>query len=165
MKALIFVEINGEKFFKCDTFWSKSSKPYDAKVYHDNDPKQLKDWLQSVIHGMIFPGKGSPEKGLEIYEEEMRKYDGSKLGYFIPPDDIFKNDFCVLDKIKVEDLENPIYLWSIILKDPSEWKEKSRSSEGESFMSINLDVDTMREFVDYKQIHREETINDLLKKD
>src|ERR1019366_8740895 len=124
MKALLFVEINDKKYFKCDTFWTQSSKPENAKIYSDDSP-QLKGWLQSVLHGHIYKSKDDETLEASIVEWKtwIKKYEGAKLGYLsISNADLFRDgNFSLKEGTKAEDLNKPVYLWRIRLKDESEW--------------------------------------------
>ncbi len=157
MRALLFVEMGGKKHFKCDTFWSKSQDPTQAKVYSDDSISSLNDWLHPVIHGYIFKDGETIEQSITKWKIWVRSYDDAKLGYFTVKDDLLKNQFCIKDGVQIEDLGNPIYLWQISLKDESNWVINSKNS------SVSADLETVREFIDYKQIHRDEAIDDILK--
>jgi hypothetical protein len=158
MKALLFVEIDGKKYFKCDTFWSQSFNPEHAKIYSD-DSSQLKGWLQSAIHGYIYKSKDKTLEGsIEEWKIWIKKHEGAKLGYLpISNQDLFKNAFSLKEGTKVEDLNKPVYLWMIRLKDESEWTLKSSDEK-----SADYDLYTVRYFDEYKQFHRDEIIGELL---
>jgi hypothetical protein len=154
MKAVIFVETKEGVLFKCDTFWSKSEKPRNAKVYSD-DPSQLKDWLQSIMPHNIYK---------DMIEKVKLRYDGAKLGYFTPNVDLFDGSYSLKEGVSVEDLGNPTYLWYIKMNEISNWiiKRDNISSE-DGRESVDFESKSLCEFIDYKQTHREEILNEVLK--
>ena len=154
MKAVIFIESKEEGIqFKCDTFWSKSDKPRNAKVYSDN-LNSLKDWLQSVLPHNIYVDK---------MEYTMNKYQGARLGYFTPDDSLYESGYSLKDDVKVEDLGNPIYLWSIEMNDISNWILKNKKVDRDGRESFDVESNSLGEFIDYKQIHRDELLKEILK--
>ena len=72
MRAVLFVEIKGVKYFKCDTFWSKSENPRNTKIYSNDRMSELKDWLQSIFPYNIYE---------DMFEAVYEKYNNAKLGY------------------------------------------------------------------------------------
>lgn len=154
MKAVIFVETKEGIQFKCDTFWSKSARPDRAKVYSD-DPNQLKSWLQCVLPHTIYKNR---------LEKVRETYDGAKLGYFIPSENLFKNSFILNDGVSIEELGRPTYLWSIKMNDVSEWViKKEHPDEKDSEDTVDVETESLGEFIDYKQTRRDEVIGDILK--
>lgn len=155
MKAVIFVETkeNGV-LFKCDTFWSKSEKPRNAKVYSD-DPTQLKGWLQSVLPHNVYK---------DLLNEVKDRYDGAKLGYFIPKEELYENQYCLKGDVTIEDLGKPTYLWSIKMNEVSDWVIKRDNICNEKGReSIDFDSKSLGTFIDYIQTHRDDIINEVLK--
>lgn len=53
MKAIYFIEKDGVKHYKCDTFWSKSKNITDAKIHDDS---RVDDFLKSLTSGYIVDG-------------------------------------------------------------------------------------------------------------
>ncbi len=152
MKAVIFIESKEGIQFKCDTFWSKSEKPRNAKVYSDN-PKELKGWLQSVLPHSIYKNK---------MEYVLDKYQGAKLGYFTPDEDLFESQYNLKSEVTIEQLGKPTYLWTIKMNDISDWVIKKEHKDGES-TTVDVDSKSLGDFIDYIQTHRDELIQEILK--
>lgn len=151
MKAVIFVETKEDGIlFKCDTLWSKSDKPRNAKVYSDK-PTELKGWLQSVLPHNIYK---------DMVDKVKERYDGAKLGYFTPDENLFKNAYILNDDVCIEDLGKPTYLWTIKMNDVSDWVIKREHEKDKP--SIDVDTESLGEFIDYKQSHRDEIISNVL---
>lgn len=154
MKAVLFMETKkGEILFKCDTFWSQSDKPSNAKVHSDDSYQDLKRWLQAVLPSNIHTDK---------VHHVIDKYDGCKLGYFTPSEDLFESNFSLKKDVGVSQLGKPTYMWVIKLRDFSEWDCKPNKYD-ENRKSI--DVDNIGEFMDYRVEHRDEILSDILKKE
>jgi len=155
MKAVIFVETSDKKvLFKCDTFWSKSENPRDAKIYSDN-PSELKGWLQSVMPHNIYK---------DMLEKVKDRYDGANLGYFIPKDELFENSFCLKDGVVLSDLGKPTYLWSIKMNSVSDWViTKEHKGDKDEKESVDVDNKSLCEFLDYRSAHRDEILREVLK--
>ena len=49
MRAVYFIEKDGVKYYKCDTFWSKSTDITNAKIHDDS---RVEDFLKSLIYGL-----------------------------------------------------------------------------------------------------------------
>ena len=57
MKAIFFVEIEGIRFYKTDTFWSKSKDFTNAKVHTDSEDDKRRFFaplIESVISNRLF---------------------------------------------------------------------------------------------------------------
>lgn len=152
MKAVIFIESNEGIQFKCDTFWSKSEKPKNAKVYSDN-PNELKGWLQSVLPHSIYKDK---------MEYVRDKYQGAKLGYFTPDETLFESNYNLKSYITTDQLGKPTYLWTIEMNDISDWIIKKEHNDDDR-VSIDVDSSSLGRFIDYKQTHRDELLKEILK--
>jgi len=152
MKAVIFIESNEGIQFKCDTFWGKSEKPKNAKVYSDN-PNELKGWLQSVLPHSIYKDK---------MEYVRDKYQGAKLGYFTPDETLFESDYNLKSYITTDQLGKPTYLWTIEMNDISDWIIKKEHKDDDR-VSIDVDSSSLGRFIDYKQTHRDELLKEILK--
>lgn len=152
MKAVIFIESNEGIQFKCDTFWSKSEKPKNAKVYSDN-PNELKNWLQSVLPHSIYKDK---------MEYVRDKYQGAKLGYFTPDETLFESEYNLKSYITTDQLGKPTYLWTIEMNDISDWIIKKEHKDDDR-VSIDVDSSSLGRFIDYKQTHRDELLKEILK--
>jgi hypothetical protein len=155
MKVVIFVETKEGILFKCDTFWSKSDEPKHAKVYSNNNLSDLKGWLQTILPSNVYT---------DMIEYARNKYDGAKLGYFIPDESLYRNQFCLKEDVLIKDLGKPIYLWTVKMNDVSEWvvKEVHEPKDGRS--TTDFYTSSMGEFIDYIQTQRDETINNVLNK-
>jgi hypothetical protein len=154
MKAVIFIETKEGIQFKCDTFWSKSEKPKNAKIYSDN-PTELKGWLQSVLPHTIYKNR------LEYVRD---KYQGAKLGYFTPDETLFESPYNLKSYITTDQLGKPTYLWSIKMNDISEWViKKEHPDEKDEEVTVDVETESLGEFIDYKQTQRDKIISDVLK--
>jgi hypothetical protein len=157
MKSVIFVETKNEGImFKCDTFWSKSENPRHAKVYSNSSTKELKGWLQSVLPSHVYT---------DMIEKTKDKYDKANLGYFTPDENLFENQYYLKKDVSIKDLGKAKYLYTIQMNDTSKWiikKEHKSKKEGERD-SVNLDTKSIGYFIDYKQCHRDDIINEVLK--
>lgn len=154
MRAVLFVEIKGVKYFKCDTFWSKSENPRNAKIYSNDRMSELKDWLQSIFPYNIYEN---------MFEAVYEKYNNAKLGYFTPDESLYENSFILKEGTKVEDLGDPKYLWVIKMNPISEWKLEYRNEKEGERRSANVMEDSLGTFLDYTEEHRDEVISDILK--
>jgi hypothetical protein len=157
MRTLLFVEIKGKKHFKCDTFWSKSTKVKDAKVYSEDSIDGLKKLLHPVISGFYKSDNETIEQAMEKFKTWVAQYEDAKLGYFRVNDGMLKDTYSMKD-VEVEYLGPPIYLWTTSIRDSSGWKMKVQDYPA-------LDMETVADFIDYKQFHRDELIGDILKKE
>lgn len=160
MKAIIFVEIDGVKYFKCDTFWSMSPEPHHAKIYSDDNRDQLFKWLSPCVQTHVWTSRKNEEdikKLVTEWKSTLKKYNNANLGYFIPKDDLYKNQYCLKDETKLDTLGECRYLWTIKIKDENEFKEIERSET-----MIKYDEESIREFIDYTQVHRDEIIGNIL---
>lgn len=106
MKAIYFIETNtGEKFYKCDTFWSRSSKITNAKIHDDSEYDQ-KRFFDSLIYGFKpYDKEELDDKTFELF----KKYEGGLYGYQLI---LTKN----VDPYRLPDdveLSEPIYLTKI----------------------------------------------------
>jgi len=106
MKAIYFIETNtGEKLYKCDTFWSRSSKITNAKIHDDSEYDQ-KRFFDSLIYGFKpYDKEELDDKTFELF----KKYEGGLYGYQLI---LTKNvdPYRLPDDVK---LSEPIYLTKI----------------------------------------------------
>jgi len=75
MNAVYFIEKNGVKYYKCDTFWSKSDKIENAKIHNDSENDQerfLKSLLYSLDRGDV--------RG-DVSEDIINFFQDTKYGY------------------------------------------------------------------------------------
>lgn len=131
--AIYFIESKGVKLYKCDTFWSKSTKVTNAKI-HDNSEYDQKRFFDSLTYGFK-PWKEDVWDD-KAYKDLKDRYDGSVYGYQIIESSV--NGFTLPEDCK---LSEPIYLRKIT----------SFNEKGE-FDSI-----------DYKVIIRDDKINQIIK--
>ncbi len=73
MKYLYFVEIDGVKYYKGDTFWSKTSDITQAKCYNEHRVRLLVSYGQ----GFGYWKETEPDD----YKSNYSKHDGALLGY------------------------------------------------------------------------------------
>ena len=109
MRAIYFIETKeGEKLYKCDTFWSKSPKHVNAKI-HDNSEHDQKRFFLSLISGFK-PYKESEWSDKDF--EYFKKFEGSLYGFQTVLDPVTKETtWTLLEDTK---LSEPIYLTQII---------------------------------------------------
>ncbi len=135
MRAVYFIEVDGIKYYKCDTFWSKSSKQIHAKIHDDSEYDQ-KRFFDSLIYGF------KPYKEKEWKDEDypsIKKYENSLYGYQTILDEESKETAFTLKEDS--NLSEPIYLIKI--------ETISKSGEVESY--------------DYRKvINRETKINQII---
>lgn len=107
MRAIYFVEVKGVKYYKCDTFWSKSSKHTNAKIHNDTKHDQDR-FFESLVYGF------KPYNVEELNEEEytrFKNYEGSLYGYqTILDPETTDTRFSLKEDVK---LSEPIYLRKI----------------------------------------------------
>lgn len=166
MRGILFAEIDGIKFFKCDTFWSKSEKIRNAKIYsslnHDNI-QEFERLLKPVI-----PSYHLKEDDLELIEDSIKKYkdriiklNGSILGYYLLDDNMLENAYRIKEGISIDDLGKPNYLWVVKINESN--IEKSKKVESNKSLLINFETSVFVTYIDYRNINRENVIDDILK--
>lgn len=162
MKALMFVkirrsigsELNETYLFKRDTFWSKSALPSGAKVYSDDNPIWVDEWLKDGI----LPYSIKKDK----IENFIETYNGSILGYFTPDESNF-NIHQIKEGTTIEDLGEPKFLWVMNLNPESDWTFSERDSSLRiSPDSVYPDKDSIGYFESFKEHHRNELLNNLV---
>ena len=79
MKALIFIETKGQIDYKCDTFWSRSNKISDAKIYNDDSQDQIDRWITPFDYNI----EKLLEKNLDNSDKIIDIYNNCKMGYRI----------------------------------------------------------------------------------
>jgi hypothetical protein len=110
MKALMFIQKNdGVIYYKCDTFWTESSKVNHAKIYGDNDQSEIDKWLTPYGYNIEIYLKDNPNE-LDNY---VKKYDGCKMGYRTINDNLLQNAWRLKDDVEEKDLGNVIYTHEI----------------------------------------------------
>jgi hypothetical protein len=75
MIAIYFIESKGIKYYKTDTFWSKSKDQLHAKE-HDDSKDDQERFLESLLY---FPNKG--DKSKDDLVKTIEFYDNSIYGY------------------------------------------------------------------------------------
>lgn len=71
MNAVYFIEKNGVKYYKCDTFWSKSDKIENAKIHNDSENDQER-FLKSLLYSL--------DRG-DVSEDIINFFQDTKYGY------------------------------------------------------------------------------------
>ena len=134
MRAIYFIEIDGEKYYKCDTFWSKSRDKKHAKIHNDEQYDQDR-FFTSLIGGF------KPYNTSELSDDEfqkMKRYEGGLYGYQTILDEPTKETaWSLLEESKLSD---PIYLRQIT----------SISKEGKT------------DSIDYKVVNRDIKIDNII---
>ncbi len=134
-RAIYFIERDGIKYYKCDTFWSKSDKTTNAKIHDDSDHDKNR-FFTSLCSGF------KPWNTEELNDKDyniIKNYEGGFYGYQTILDDITKETTFTLSESS--NLSDPIYLRQIIS------------------ISKNGTVDS----IDYKVIDRDNKINSIIK--
>lgn len=134
MRAVYFVEIDGEKHYKCDTFWSKSKNKKHAKIHNDEQYDQER-FFTSLIGGF------KPYSTKELSDDEfekMKRYEGSLYGYQTILDEYTPETHYTL--LEESNLSDPIYLRQI----------------------ISISRDGITDSIDYKVINRDLKINKII---
>lgn len=110
MKAVYFMEKNGVKHYKCDTFWSMSTNQKNAKIHDDSiyDQNRFFDVITYRLN------KVNEELDLEKAKEIINFYNGSIYGLQTFEDDALSNQFSLKEDYKLSD---PIYLKIITITD------------------------------------------------
>ena len=105
MKAVYFIELtDGTRFYKCDTFWSKSPQIKHSKIHDDSEYDQ-KRFFESLVSG--FKPWQTEELNDEDYQKNKR-YEGAKYGYQKVLDGV--TGFTLPEDVK---LSEPVYLTQI----------------------------------------------------
>ena len=117
MKAIYFLELNGEKLFKCDTFWSMSRDPYRAKL-HSDSKHDITRFFESLLYMLNDSLKNNPEKN----------FIGSIFGY-----QTYNDDQTTDVLIKNGEIPNNVVYLNIIDK------LSPNSNEWTDFKSVNRD--------------------------
>lgn len=132
MNAIYFIEKDGIKYYKCDTFWSKSEDRKNAKIHNDSKHDQDRFFDSSLY---------SLEKIMTYNEEERdsikRFFEGAIYGYQTFKDDQLQNQFSLKEDSEISE--------TVYLK-----------------MIQNIKDDGSFEVIDYKQILRDEKINKII---
>jgi hypothetical protein len=145
MKTILFVKLKtGEYLFKTDSFWHKSNNPSRAKIYGSIE------YVSNPLRDELIRNKTN-----DVIENVI-KYDKSLLGYFIPSPDKFKGNYSLKDDITFDDLGDPTFLYQIDVKEIQDWDMK-HDNEGYILTEGNYSIN------DYKQIRRDEILNEILK--
>ena len=77
-KTLIFIQTNdGKILYKCDTFWSASSKINYAKIYGDINQSEIDNLIKPFDYNIKLKLEKYPEKLNEIIDN----FHGCKMGY------------------------------------------------------------------------------------
>jgi hypothetical protein len=104
MRAVYFVEIEGVRYYKTDSFWSKSKKFTDAKI-HDDGKSDKERFFVSLCSGFKpFKKDEHPE---DEYNDWILKYSGSLYGYQTVKSDGNSDRFSLSEDAQLSD---PIYL-------------------------------------------------------
>lgn len=65
MRAVYFIEKDGVKYYKCDTFWSKSTDITNAKIHDDS---RVEDFLKSLIYVSTLISKHVINGSIYVYQ-------------------------------------------------------------------------------------------------
>ena len=114
MNAIYFIEIEGIKYYKCDTFWSKSANFCNAKLHDDT---RVEDFIRSYNYNFEHTGKklhdlpnSRNSEDYENFRNQCIKNIGALFGYQTFDDSEKENDY-VLKKDAI--LNEPKYFYRI----------------------------------------------------
>jgi len=112
MKPLIFIQTNdGEVRYKCDTFWSTSTKINYAKVYSSFDDKQIDGWITTYDYNIREYIKKNPDDNSII-----ENYKDAKMGYRFVNNELLKDGgFSIKDDVIDSDLRPLVYTHQMII--------------------------------------------------
>lgn len=132
MKAIYFLEKDNVKYYKCDTFWSKSKDRQNAKIHNDSEYDQDR-FFDAALYSLSRIGNYNEE------EKDSIKgfFEGCIYGYQTFDDDQLQSQFSLKEDSEVSE---PVYLK----------------------MVQNVQEDGTFEVIDYKQILRDEKINKII---
>lgn len=109
MNAVYFIEKEGVKHYKCDTFWSRSTDITDAKIHDDS---RVGDFLNSLINGYLKDG-GSELDG-SIYGYQTFEESQLENRFFLKPNpEILQTYYVNIIRVKngrfeIEDYRNVV---------------------------------------------------------
>ncbi len=75
MNAIYFIEREGVRYYKCDTFWSKSKKIENAKIHTDSEHDQ-----ERFLKSLLYPLENRKEDVNPI-ENLIKQFQDTKYGY------------------------------------------------------------------------------------
>jgi hypothetical protein len=75
MNAIYFIEREGIRYYKCDTFWSKSKKIENAKIHTDSEHDQ-----ERFLKSLLYPLENRKEDVNPI-ENLIKQFQDTKYGY------------------------------------------------------------------------------------
>lgn len=137
-QAVYFIEVDGEKHYKCDTFWSKSTNLKNAKIHNDSDYDKNR-FFESLCYS-IKPNSDN-EKYFDLTDERynhVKKFEGGIYGYQVVGKEIDQDYYYGRSSSEIKASE-PVYL-KIIEKIPQVGR---------------------LEVIDYKVIDRERKIKEI----
>lgn len=110
MKAIIFVQKNdGTVLYKCDTFWTQSTKYTSAKIHNDSNYD-----VDRLINAFDYNLQLYLEKHPEKLEEIENEYHECKMGFRTVKEE-FLEEFSIKEGTKEEDLGNLIYTHEVLI--------------------------------------------------
>jgi hypothetical protein len=117
MKTLIFIQTNDFKvYYKCDTFWSTSTKIPLAKVYSDNSISGVNDLIMPYEYSIKMYLQKNPDKLDSIKE----RYNNCKMGYRDFDESLLKDRFRIREDVIDSDLGDLNFTHEIIINDSNE---------------------------------------------
>jgi len=117
MKALIFIETKGQIDYKCDTFWSRSNKISDAKIYNDDSQDQIDRWITPFDYSI----EKLLEKNLDNSDKIIDIYNNCKMGYRIIKNEFLDSSgFSAKSGTEEKDLGPLIYTHQVIINSPKD---------------------------------------------
>jgi len=117
MKALIFIETKGQIDYKCDTFWSRSNKISDAKIYNDDSQDQIDRWITPFDYNI----EKLLEKNLDNSDKIIDIYNNCKMGYRIIKNEFLDSSgFSAKSGTEEKDLGPLIYTHQVIINSPKD---------------------------------------------
>ena len=157
MNAVYFIEKNGVKYYKCDTFWSKSNKIENAKIHNDSQYDQER-FLYSLLDSL--------DQQLNYVRKTVDLFISDKVRALLEE---FKNDPSDgVNESIVNFFQNTIYGYQTFKLSEVEGfslKKDAKISDTIYLKYItNVSKEGYYDIIDYKQILRDEKINKIMGK-
>jgi len=102
MKVVYFIETNGRRYYKCDTFWTMSSNKTDAKVHGDSLENQ--EYFFETLCGLLTLVKKSVKDSKKL-KESYDFFEGGIYGY-----QVIEGNFTGYSVDADQEISDPIYL-------------------------------------------------------
>ncbi len=101
--AIFFIEKDGVKKYKTDTFWSKDTNPMYAKLHHTDD-------VDRFLKGYLYSIESYAERHNDEFVKIKNEYKGIKYGYQTFEDDQKQSTYTLKEN---PILSEPVYCFII----------------------------------------------------